>query len=160
MIRYAEGVGFAKAPITTPHGPQMREDIRNNTRVMVDEPQRAAWLFARLREHLPAELRGWRLTDLNERLRWYRYEPGERFEWHRDGWYRRSREERSRLTLMIYLSADFDGGETHVEIGGQQLSVVPEAGMAVWFPHQLMHTGAVVSRGRKYVLRTDVMYTR
>ena len=43
---------------------------------------------------------------------------------------------------------------------GGLLRVRPKAGMALLFRHDevLLHTGDVVSRGKKYVLRTDVMY--
>jgi hypothetical protein len=30
--------------------------------------------------------------------------------------------------------------------------------MALIFEHQLLHEGAAVTQGRKYVLRSDVMY--
>jgi len=30
--------------------------------------------------------------------------------------------------------------------------------MALWFLHALPHEGATVSKGVKYVLRTDIMY--
>ena len=37
-------------------------------------------------------------------------------------------------------------------------AVVPEQGMALVFVHAVLHRGAPVTRGRKYVLRSDVMY--
>ena len=36
--------------------------------------------------------------------------------------------------------------------------VVPETGLALFFVHQIRHKGQPVTKGRKYVLRTDVMY--
>jgi predicted 2-oxoglutarate/Fe(II)-dependent dioxygenase YbiX len=94
-------------------------------------------------------------VGLNERLRFYRYEPGQRFRWHRDGSYARDRDERSLLTVLLYLNDDFSGGATEFEAGPR---VTPEAGCALVFAHGLRHQGAPVIRGRKYVLRTDVMY--
>src|SRR5207249_1948500 len=41
-----EQLGFEAAPITTPRGFVMRPDIRNNTRVMFDDTDLAAQLFA------------------------------------------------------------------------------------------------------------------
>lgn len=38
------------------------------------------------------------------------------------------------------------------------LSVQPNEGMALVFMHSIWHEGAVVRNGKKYVLRTDVMY--
>lgn len=158
-IARAEAIGFEPAPITTHRGPLMAPEVRNNTRVMVDDPEAASALLARLRPLLPAELFGWRLRGLNERLRWYRYDVGERFNWHYDGSFARSRSERSRLTLMLYLNDGFGGGETMFDLSAGMRVARPRAGAALLFPHALRHTGAVVTRGRKYVLRTDVMYT-
>ncbi|MFT4978683.1 MAG: prolyl 4-hydroxylase [Myxococcota bacterium] len=160
QIDHAEAHGFDVAPITTAQGPKMALSIRNNTRVMLDEPERATWLFERLRARLPEQHFGWGLKGLNERLRWYRYGRGERFNWHYDGSYARSPAERSRLTLMVYLSEDFSGGETSFDLPDGHRTVKPTTGTVIVFPHNIRHTGAVVTEGRKYVLRTDVMYAR
>jgi hypothetical protein len=40
------------------------------------------------------------------------------------------------------------------------LRVRPATGLALVFMHRQLHEGAEVVRGRKYVLRTDVMYQR
>ena len=90
-------------------------EVRNNTRVVLDDAARAAAIFERLAPHLPTEIEvGWRLCGLNERLRFYRYEAGQRFGWHNDGVFYRSLEEWSRFTLMIYLNDDFEGGQHDV----------------------------------------------
>jgi hypothetical protein len=77
---------------------------------------------------------------------------------------RRLQAERDRsesVQLMIYLNSGFDGGETHFYDADLQLraTVRPETGMALLFRHAQLHEGAPVISGRKYVLRTDVMYT-
>jgi prolyl 4-hydroxylase len=66
---------------------------------------------------------------------------------------------------MIYLNDGMTGGETRFYSGMEQavnqrpyLSVQPKMGMALIFLHSLWHEGAAVHSGRKYVLRTDVMY--
>jgi hypothetical protein len=38
--------------------------------------------------------------------------------------------------------------------------VKPKPGMTLVFQHELWHEGAPVTRGRKYVLRTDVLYRK
>ena len=47
-IELAESEGFEDAPITTAFGPQMRQDVRNNMRVMLDDPARANELWHRI----------------------------------------------------------------------------------------------------------------
>jgi hypothetical protein len=61
---------------------------------------------------------------------------------------------------MVYLTADFTGGETKFYDEDPELHVTvnPECRMALGFVHLQLHEGAPVITGRKYVLRTDVMY--
>jgi prolyl 4-hydroxylase len=157
LVAETEAKGFDDAPITTPMGFLMVPEVRNNTRVMEDDEVRARWLWGRMRSCIPAEYRGARVVGLNERLRYYRYRPGQYFEWHFDGPFRRSHEELSMLTLMVYLSDGFCGGSTEF---ANAAPVVPKRGMAVVFDHGVRHRGAPVLSGTKYVLRTDVMYRR
>jgi predicted 2-oxoglutarate/Fe(II)-dependent dioxygenase YbiX len=155
-IARIEQLGPEAAPITTPHGFVMRPDIRNNTRVMFDDPGLAAELFARISGAIPAQVRGRRATGVNERFRCYRYEAGQRFAPHYDGAYARSPTECSELTLMIYLNDDFTGGKTAFH--DFDVEATPRTGSALLFQHRLLHEGCVVSSGIKYVLRSDVMY--
>src|SRR4051812_22973063 len=53
-IRLTEGIGYGGAPITTAAGPLMRPDVRNNDRVMVDNPAWAAELWERARPLIPS----------------------------------------------------------------------------------------------------------
>lgn len=155
LIDDAEARGFEPAPITTAGGFVMAPDIRNNARVMFDDVTLAGRLFDRLSPRLagraPSGPRG-----LNERLRFYRYAPGQAFRWHRDGRFVRGLAEASRLTFMVYLNDDFQGGHTEF----RDVTVEPERGMALVFEHGLLHQGSEVLAGVKYVLRSDVMYPR
>jgi predicted 2-oxoglutarate/Fe(II)-dependent dioxygenase YbiX len=157
FIRLIESQGPEAAPVTTGYGFAMMPDLRNNTRVMIDDPGRAGWLWDRVAAFVPPRIGPWKAVGLNERFRYYRYDPGQYFRWHGDGAFVRSQYERSLLTAMVYLSDDFEGGSTDFQDYG---SVIPERGMALFFEHSLFHQGAPVIRGRKYVLRSDVMYRR
>lgn len=157
-IHATEGHGFAEAPITTARGFVMAPSVRNNTRVIIDDRERAAALWGRLSAFIPQTLEGHSVVGLNERFRVYRYDPGQYFRWHSDGPFVRSPRERSLLTLMVYLSQDFSGGSTDFDTRRDALRVTPRAGMALVFEHSVRHQGAPIIAGRKYVLRTDVMY--
>lgn len=160
-IGAAEAVGFEEATIDTRSGPEMRKEMRNNTRVTLDAPRLAAELFERAAPLLPPSFGEWSLSGVNERFRYYRYEPGEMFRPHQDGTFRRSETERSMLTFMVYLNEGCSGGSTVFHLpGGEDLEIVPRQGMALVFVHRQLHEGAPVLSGRKYVLRTDVMYAR
>jgi predicted 2-oxoglutarate/Fe(II)-dependent dioxygenase YbiX len=158
LIGRAEALGFVDAPITVGHDEfRMAPEIRSNQRVILDAPELAADLWTRLSHCFPVMLNQRRAAGLNERFRFYRYDEGQRFNWHRDGAYVRSRAERSCITLLFYLNDDFGGGTTDFVASGLR-TVQPRQGNALAFVHSLLHQGAPVTDGRKYVLRTDVMY--
>ena len=164
-VALSESVGYGDAPITTAGGFVMRKDIRNNDRVIHDDPKLATQMWERLKPHFPDRVQFWVPCGLNERWRFYRYDPGQQFDWHFDGAYERSPLERSAFTFMIYLMGNVAGGATEFNMrsrGGVQnddpiVRVQPQAGMALVFPHKILHRGAPVADGRKYVMRTDVM---
>jgi predicted 2-oxoglutarate/Fe(II)-dependent dioxygenase YbiX len=162
LITASEAAGYADAPVSGPGGPVMHKSMRNNDRVMIDDGRLAAELFARLGPFLPPHP-FWRAVGLNERFRYYRYAPGQKFDWHFDGSFVRPTGERSRLTFMVYLNDGCRGGETMFNLrlnDDPPLRVAPAAGKALLFRHDVLHTGAVVKAGTKYVLRSDVMYAR
>jgi prolyl 4-hydroxylase len=162
MIVRAEARGFGDAPVTVGvNRYMMMPDLRNNTRVMLDDVDLARELWPRFEAHMPARIGAYSPVGLNERFRFYRYEQGQQFDWHRDGSFLRSDEEQSMLTLILYLNDDCEGGTTDfMFVGDKEINVAPQAGMGLVFSHPLYHRGAPVISGRKYVLRTDVMYRR
>jgi hypothetical protein len=165
-VARSEAAGYGDAPVNTFAGPVVNKRMRSNDRVMVDDPATAAALWERLRPFVPARRGSWVACGLNERFRYYRYDPGQEFDWHFDGHFERTPDEHSALTVLLYLTGGFAGGATEfnfLAFGRLQdddpvVAVVPEAGMALVFAHRILHRGAPVVAGRKYVLRTDVMY--
>jgi predicted 2-oxoglutarate/Fe(II)-dependent dioxygenase YbiX len=155
-VELSEQQGYADAPITMGDTAIVIKDYRNNLRVMLDDVELAARLFARAKPFLPDPLDGRELVGLNERFRFYRYDVGQEFAAHYDGSFRRNEHEESRLTFMVYLNDDYKAGTT--DFGELELSVRPIRGTALVFRHELLHAGTPVVAGRKYVLRTDVMY--
>jgi hypothetical protein len=77
---------------------------------------------------------------------------------------------RSRLTFLVYLNDDFEGGATTFFLpaagagasGLEARGVRPQAGAVLCFPQgnsaSLVHEGSPVTRGVKYVARSDVLY--
>ncbi|WP_198420816.1 2OG-Fe(II) oxygenase [Massilia atriviolacea] len=155
-IALGEEAGYVPSEVNFRDGARRAEEIRNNDRVILDDAALADSLFQRARALLPARIDGWELSGLNERFRFYRYGPREYFKWHRDGVFARSPDEESRLTFMIYLNGDVEGGDTEFRTE----FIKPQEGAALVFPHTLLHQGTEVVDGLKYVLRTDVMYRR
>ncbi|MFD2787523.1 prolyl hydroxylase family protein [Hymenobacter rubripertinctus] len=156
LIARSEQQGFAEAGVLTSTGAQMIKGIRNNYRVEYPDPALAADLWTRLAPLLPAnsEADGAAPIGLYEQFRFYRYDVGQRFNRHKDGSIRPDDATASRWTLLLYLNDDFEGGATEFE----DLTIAPRQGAALAFRHELRHKGCPVTAGRKYVLRTDVLY--
>lgn len=158
-IDFAESVGFDDAPINVGFGAEaIVDNIRNNERAMIDDEEKAIRLWQRARKLVPQTIDNYVAVGLNERLRFYRYERSQKFAWHADGSFVKSDRVRSLLTFMIYLNEDFLGGET-VFVGARRTEIVPKTGMMLAFKHEIVHEGAVVREGRKYVLRSDIMFS-
>ena len=168
-IARSEAAGFGDAPINSGSGFVVAKGVRDNDRAMIDDSDLAARLWERATPFVPAELDGWTAVGLNERFRSYRYGPGQFFAPHFDGSFVRSFDERSLLTFMVYLNADAAGGDTTFYLfegdgvlrdNSPTSRVTPEPGKALVFKHTILHEGRPVMAGRKYVLRSDVMYRR
>jgi predicted 2-oxoglutarate/Fe(II)-dependent dioxygenase YbiX len=168
MVERAENLGFTAATVSLAGGAQAMPGVRNNDRVKFDDADLAAQLWARLETSVPATLEGWRAVGLNERFAVYRYDPGQRFKRHQDGVVRTDTGEESRFTVLVYLNDECEGGETifsDVDRSSGQVRfletpVQPRSGMVLVFKHELWHEGAPVTAGRKYVLRSDVLYRK
>lgn len=167
LIARGEGMGFEAASVTTPSGPQMLPSIRNNDRVIFDDPAFAHTVWNRVQEFVPNQIDGYAVKGLNERFRFYRYDPGQRFKRHKDGRVLTSTGEISRLSFLIYLNTDYEGGETvfrhytyHEDRPvSHEIRILPQVGMGLFFIHERKHEGSPVLSGRKYLLRTDVLYS-
>jgi predicted 2-oxoglutarate/Fe(II)-dependent dioxygenase YbiX len=160
LIYLSESEGFEDAPINSGGVAVMRPGTRNNARVIFDNTELAASLWAKLKPFTPDPLYRRSAVGLNERFRFYRYGPGQRFAPHYDGAFERGNGERSQLTFMVYLNSECEGGETRFDLRypHDEVLVTPQRGMALCFIHDLLHEGAAVRYGLKYVLRSDVMY--
>lgn len=169
LIESSEALGFEKATVNLRSGPVDLPGVRNNDRVIWDDARFAARVWERIASQIPDGPEGQPPVGLNERWRFYRYAPGQRFKRHRDGTLVLPPRTvdgvklpmgRSLTTLLIYLNDACEGGETAFfdEAGEEFLRVQPKAGTALGFLHDIRHEGCAVTAGVKYVLRTDILY--
>ena len=167
-IQMAEDIGFEDALVTTARGSIRVPSLRNNERVMFQNEEVANALWERASDFVPTEFESRSACGVNELIRFYRYDPGQQFNWHQDFSFERDGGERSGeksyLTFLIYLNDGFEGGETsfddsYSDDSFDEFQVVPSKGMALFFEHPIYHKGEPVTKGRKYVMRTDVMYS-
>lgn len=179
VIEGTEQRGYGQALVNVGGGREiLATDYRDSSRCIIDSPEFADALFERVRHALPATWGdGWRLVGLNERLRFLRYDEDQKFDKHFDGSYVRGREagdrcgERTFVTLLLYLNADYEGCSTTFFDPAERWSsyaakdvigmpILPATGMVLLHDHMILHAATPMKRGRKYVLRTDVLYSK
>lgn len=121
----------------------------------------------------------WEASGVNECIRYIQYEsPSIGFLPHRDASFIRDEDNRSIYTIIIYINEDFEGGHTQIyqpnmervepilvkdELkNGYQilLDFIPKIGSAIIFDHDTIHKGCPVIKGTKYIIRTDIIFTR
>jgi predicted 2-oxoglutarate/Fe(II)-dependent dioxygenase YbiX len=134
---------------------------RNNMRVIIDDEDMAEMLWERIRPFVEAHYPDQKANGLNERLRFLRYDVGEYFKPHFDACHRGEGEE-SVFTVQLYLNDDFEGGETRFlyefRVGNTYTHKPKQGSVLVFQQEGLLHEGCAVTAGRKYVMRSEVMY--
>lgn len=176
-IQWGENVGFEEAK----QKQTSAMAFRDNGRIEFESEEVANLLWLRLRPFVPEEIPGegpaFRCAlGCSPRIRVYRYAPGQRFGQHVDG----SRDEpslggRTHFTVLVYLNGGEKDPERRVR-GGETcfwkdkdgnpttmvLAFPPTLGVCLFHGHGnecMIHEGAPVQSGAKYVLRTDVVYS-
>ena len=129
----------------------------------------------------------WDLHGLNEAIRINKYsgETKGYFGPHKDAQFCPNGDERSVMTLLIYLNDNFEDGETcfyfpkksllnekgltikeeislhgGLENGYKCIKIVPKVGHAVLSSQSILHEALPVRNGTKYILKTDVVVRR
>lgn len=153
LILLSEHIGYSQATVSLPECARFMKGLRNNDRVQLNDPKFAAALYSKLLPSLPVLESGEHPIGLYEHFRFYRYSVDQRFKRHIDGRVNVDGRE-SRVTLMLYLNDDYQGGETKFS----EITIEPKTGMALMFIHELKHESTPITTGQKYVLRTDIFY--
>lgn len=160
-IKSTEEKGYETALVNIGGGrQQMMTDVRNSDRCIIDSVDDANKIWQRINPFVPAQWKKHAVIGLNERLRFLRYDPGQFFKPHFDGMYLRENGDRSYITLQVYLNEGFQGGSTTFlsSDNRERIEVVPKTGSALIFEHHILHEGSLLTAGRKYAVRTDIMY--
>ncbi len=149
---------------------------RNNERFVIDSDDLANQLYEKVEPYLPetieiksaiqAENGVWNLKELNNRFRFCKYSTDQYFHRHLDGVHYRNDTTQSKLTFMIYLNnaTEFKGGRTLFfktkETDEIWASYIPKQGDLIVFDHNVWHEGEILTEGEKFVLRSDILYSK
>ncbi|AFM03771.1 hypothetical protein Fleli_1339 [Bernardetia litoralis DSM 6794] len=174
LIFFSENKSYQEATVSLKNGAKMMKNIRNNDRVIYEDTQLAQKYWQKLKGFCPKfikeivkqETQNYQAIRLNSRFRFYKYESNQRFKKHIDGRVKLEKEEQkqeSRITFLIYLSDDFEGGQTVFDYKNERkeievIEIQPKIGTALCFVHEIKHEGKSVPKGTKYVLRSDIMF--
>lgn len=163
LIKISEDTGYTPALVNIGGRNQVLiKGFRDSFRVLIDDKNFASALLNRISHFLPKTFQGKNLVEVNERFRFLRYDKKDKFQSHVDGSYMRDDHSAITLiTLQIYLNEGFKGGETTFlqATTNNRVPVVPKTGMILVFEHKILHEGSMIKSGRKYTIRTDVLYT-
>lgn len=190
LVRAAEAQSkgaWEQAMINIGGGEQaLMTDSRDCGRIIWDDADIVERIWSRIKGHVPeveylkdmARVTGYgpvkrgetlKMSRLNERMRFLKYEEGQYFRPHCDGSYvTPDGKEISFYTMHLYLneataSNRLEGGATTFHSYNMQrwFDVEPKAGRVLIFQHRdLLHSGDDVTGGIKMTLRTDLMYEK
>jgi predicted 2-oxoglutarate/Fe(II)-dependent dioxygenase YbiX len=154
LIDAAERIGFEPT--------NESNELRKSHRCILDSSTNLVErIWERIADHVPLRWEdNYEVTGLNPRLRILKYNVGDEFNIHADGTIRTGNGDISKLTLLIYLNVDYEGGYTTYVMGASAKHhvIVPGIGDAVIQDQNILHFVPPITRGKKYVLRTDIMY--
>jgi len=173
FVAISETLGYHDdAPVSLPRS------VRHNNNVnwIVDESVDGI-IWDRCKDMFEASsMNGQLPLGLNARFRFYRYGVGDFFNPHTDGAWPGSRvidgrlaadaygDRISQMTFLIFLSDGYEGGRTVFQTGSETVAAVQTPkGAVLVFPHGMhpqhcVHAGEEITKGQKYVIRTDVLY--
>lgn len=127
-------------------------DYRQNKRGNIVSELLASEMFEKSKEYIPEKIREFSLIRLDSNFKFYKYEKGDFFNWHKDGSIKFNTE-KSLVTWMLYLTTS---GMTQFE---NYEDVKAVAGRLVIFNHKITHKSPPLeSEDLKIVMRTDIMY--
>ncbi len=91
----------------------MNKNSRDSKRCMIDDTELSKYIYNKCKDIMPMACEGGLLDNVNERMRFLKYDhPGASFKPHCDGNFMRSNNERSLITMQIYLNEEMEGGAT------------------------------------------------
>ncbi len=173
LVKLGEELGYHEdAPVSLPRSIRHNNNFNWVVDESIDGPiwERCKGFFE------TSTFSGLKPLGLNARFRFYRYGPGDFFDFHTDGAWPGSRvidgelvndaygDRISEMTFLIFLSDGYVGGRTLFRTDHETTAAVATPkGAVLCFPHGMhpmhcVHSGEEIVSGYKYVIRTDVLY--
>jgi hypothetical protein len=187
LISISEQLGFLPdAAVSLPRSVRHNDSL---TWIVDEQTDGIIWQrIAHLMDDRQAIFGGSKALGINARFRFYRYNPEDYFKPHSDGSWPGSRvinddlianaypDRYSQMTLLIFLTEDFHGGETRFLVNAddstqpatrndkvKNVDIRTPAGGILCFPHGMhplhcIHSSVPITDGVKYIIRSDVLF--
>lgn len=187
FIEVTESLGYLEDAAVS-----LSRDVRHNdniTWIVDEETDRIIWERCKglVTDNFDI-FNGKKPLGINARFRFYRYKQDDFFSTHTDGSWPGSRvinrqlignaypDRWSRMTMLIFLSDNYEGGRTQFLVNkdspslplrhhnqAQLVNVRTAAGGLLFFPHgnhllHCLHSSEMIASGVKYIIRTDVLF--
>ncbi|WP_425075259.1 hypothetical protein [Psychroserpens sp. S379A] len=184
LIDVSENLGYDEdSPVSLPHEVRHNENFNWVVSEVIDKT-----IWERSQHLVTEEWQGQTAKGINARFRFYKYKEGDFFKPHTDGAWPGSRVIDDKLitnaypglysqyTFLILLSDDFEGGATQFMVSKsnpsapaktesdiQLVNVRTPKGSVLCFPHgthplHCLHSSEAITRGTKYIIRTDILF--
>jgi predicted 2-oxoglutarate/Fe(II)-dependent dioxygenase YbiX len=184
LINISEMLGYDEdSPVSLPHEVRHNENFNWVVSKAVDTV-----IWERSKHLVTENWQGQTAKGINARFRFYKYKQGDFFSPHTDGAWHGSRvidnklihnaygDLYSQYTYLLLLSEDFNGGATQFMVSKSDptkparlqndmnvINVRTPRGGALCFPHgshplHCLHSSEEITRGTKYIIRTDILF--
>eukprot|EP00121_Abeoforma_whisleri_P001101 Awhi_evm1s978 len=178
LIAVTERVGYVSSKVNVSGKLVVLKGVVDSASCVIEDASFTAKLFERIKSQLPLILSdptepnlNWQgeACGINPLLRCLRYGTGtEGFTSHRDNSTKIGDDQRSLLTIVLYMNEGYTGGETRfcqqLDVHAEEKDVIfttpVTCGSLLLFHHDCIHDVAAVLEGTKYAMRTDVLYRR
>ncbi len=187
LIQLSENLGYLKdAAVSLPREIRHNHNVTWVTDELTD--QRIWQRVSHMVDDRQGIFGGKKPLGVNARFRFYRYNEGDFFKPHTDGAWPGSRvingelitnaypDRYSQMTFLILLNEDFEGGATRFFVNekdptnparhgesSKEVDIRTPAGSVLCFPHGMhpmhcVHSSEPISKGIKYIIRTDMLF--
>ena len=140
---------------------KINDTHRKYFRVIFYDDELANKLYEKIKFYIPKKIKKISV-GMNKCIRLSKYDSGQFFGIHKDGinFDKDNKQIMSYATLNIFLNDNFQGGETTFYDNSKKnvtLNCKPKIGRGSFFYSQQYHEGKKITKGFKYLLRTDLM---
>ena len=155
VLKLMEKLNFSK----TLFGEKINTDIRDSFDCLIEDEVLQQSLWQSVKDHIPV-VYNYRKSIGFDKHKVYvlKYNKGQYFKPHTDGWSFDKNGNRSLMSIIIYINENYKGGETVFYKTSETLTHKPGQGDICIFDHKMTHEGRELISGVKYCVRFNALF--